>query len=121
MTRNPRDAVELLPAPAAIRGAIDPRRFGPRELRAHEAKRRRREPGLDALPRRLAAGAAEQPIAVRAGQQRRDIHPDLCQSQHHAEHDERDGESVLEQVQKRLFPSAGHLAKIRIEPVLDPG
>ena len=63
----PSSSCQLL---AAVRAAIDARRLGASELRAHEAECRRGQSRLDALPALSAIDAAEQPVAVGPGQQR---------------------------------------------------
>jgi hypothetical protein len=70
VARDPRDALELLPAAPAVRAAIDARRLGARELCAHEAEGRCGESSLDALPAPSAVDAAEQPVTVGPGQPR---------------------------------------------------
>ncbi len=69
MARNPRDAVELLPAPARVRAAIDACRLGTGELGRHEAECRRGQARFDALPVPPAVVAPEQPLAIGPCQQ----------------------------------------------------
>jgi len=69
VTGDPCDALELLPALAGVPAAIDARRFRTGHLRAHEPKRRRCQPRLDALPRPASIRAAKQPVTVGPGEQ----------------------------------------------------
>src|SRR5215208_2976484 len=56
--REARDAPELVPAPPAVRAAVDPRRLRAGEVGGEEAQRRWR--ALDPIPRPALVGAPEQ-------------------------------------------------------------